>query len=556
MLELVKISNLALMNCETVEFLKGFTVVTGETGAGKSVLLGALAILAGNRVGKEIIGAYSDSCCVQAQLYFSNSAFVDSLLEECALPLCDDGVLVLSRTISKTKAGRITINGAISTLSSLAKIGQAWIDFHGANEPQKLFSEREQLKMLDAFAHNELEREAYLKELSEYSRLQKQISELKNSKKLSSDEIDFLRKRISEIEALDISKESIEQLEEMSKVAEMSSEIVEGASEISNLLLSESGASSMLASANRLASSLATVSESAKNLYERISQASIEIADIAQEYDSLARSCNMSPMQIEQIRQRMSQWLSLGRKYGASVEDVLGACAEMKNKIDMQSDIKASIDKLSFESEKILQKLKPLAERVYKSRLVAAENLSFGVRTLLEKLGFKRPKFEVEIVCGDKPSSDCQSSCSFKFSANAGYAPQELAKIASSGELARVMLAIKTVLAHQDSTPVLVFDEVDANVGGEIGSEVGAQLAILARTHQVFCVTHLPQVAAQGDNHFLVEKTQTDVSTSVRITSISEDSNARVVELARMLGDRTSDTAIKMAKKLLNKNSK
>ena len=556
MLEFVKISNLALMNCETVEFLKGFTVVTGETGAGKSVLLGALAILAGNRVGKEVVGAYSDSCSVQAQLYFSNSTFVDSLLEECSLPLCEDGVLVLSRTISKTKAGRITINGVLSTLSSLAKIGEAWIDFHGANEPQKLFSEREQLKMLDAFAHNEAEREAYLNELSEYQRLQKQINELKNSKRLSSDEIDFLRKRISEIEALDISKESIEQLEEMSKVAEMSSEIVEGASEISNLLLSESGASSMLASANRLAASLAGASENAKGLYERISQASIEIADIAQEYDSLARSCDISPMQIEQIRQRMSQWLSLGRKYGASVEDVLGACAEMKNKIEMQSNIKASIDKLSFESEKILKRLHPLAERVYKSRLVGAENLSSSVRALLEKLGFKRPKFEVEIVCGDKPSGDCQSSCSFKFSANTGYAPQQLAKIASSGELARVMLAIKTVLARQDSTPVLVFDEVDANVGGEIGSEVGAQLAVLAQTHQVFCVTHLPQVAAQGDNHFLVEKTQTDVSTSVRISSISEDFNARVVELARMLGDRTSDTAIKMAKKLLNKNPK
>ncbi len=556
MLEFVKISNLALMKGETVEFSKGFTVVTGETGAGKSVLLGALAILAGNRIGKEVVGAHSDCCTVQAQLSFEDSARINSLLEECALPLCDDGVLVLSRSISKTKSARVSINGALATISALSKIGQAWIDFHGANEPQKLFSEKCQLEMLDAFARNSAAREAYKAVYSQYVGLQKDIQELKNSKKLSPDEIDFLCKRISEIEALDISEESIAELEEMSKVAEMSSEIVEKASEISNLLLSESGASNMLASANRLASSLDGVSENARVLSERVSQASIEIADIAQEYEALARSCNISPAQIEGIRQKMSAWLSLGRKYGASVDDVLKARDEMKRKIEMQSDIKASIDKLSFESEKIFKSLAPLAESVYKTRRVAADKLSASVRKSLEKLGFKKPNFEVEISKSQTPSSDCQSACSFRFSANAGYAPQELAKIASSGELARVMLSIKTILAEQDSTPVLVFDEVDANVGGEIGSEVGAQLSNLAKAHQVFCVTHLPQVAAQGDNHFLVEKTQTENSTSVAISSISENNSTRVAELARMLGDRNSETAIEMAKKLLNKNTK
>ncbi len=556
MLEFVKISNLALMKEETVEFSNGFTVVTGETGAGKSVLLGALAILAGNRIGKEVVGAHSDCCVVQAQLSFEEPARINSLLEECALPLCDDGVLVLSRSISKTKAGRVMVNGSLSTLTSLSKIGQAWVDFHGANEPQKLFSEKYQLEMLDAFARNASERDAYLKVYAEYAQLLKDIQELKNSKKLSPDEIDFLRKRISEIDALNISKEAIDELEEMSKVAEMSSEIVEKASEISNLLLSDSGASSALASANRLASFLENVSENARALSERVSQASIEIADIAQEYDALARSCNISPAQIEDIRQRMSKWLSLGRKYGASIEDVLGARDEMKRKIEMQSDIKASIDRLSFESEKLLKSLEPLAERVYKTRRAAADKLSVSVRDALEKLGFKKPKFEVEIFREENPSSDCQSSCSFRFSANAGYAPQELAKIASSGELARVMLSIKTILAEQDFTPVLIFDEVDANVGGEIGSEVGARLANLAKSHQVFCVTHLPQVAAQGDNHFVVVKTQTENSTSVTISSISENKNARVEEIARMLGDRNSDTAIEMAKKLLKNNSK
>ncbi len=553
MLEFVKISNLALMDSETVEFSKGFTVVSGETGAGKSVLIGAFAMLAGNRVGKEVVGNYGDQCVVQAQLSFKDCSNINSFLEENSLPLCEENSLVLSRTVSKTKSARVMINGELTTLATLAKLGQFWIDFHGANEPQKLFSEKNQLKMLDDFAHNEIERDSYLQKYAQYSATLKEIEILKNSKKLSPDEIDFLRKRIAEIENLNPSKESIAELEEQSKLAEISSDVVAKASEISSLLLSDNGASNLLASVNRLASSLSGASENAKILYERVASASIEIADIAQEYENMARSCSMSVAQIEQIRQQMSSWLSLRRKYGGSVDDVVSAKEEMKHRIEMQSDIKASLDKLAFEAEKHLKALEPLAEKVFNTRKKAADNLTKNVKVLLEKLGFKKPRFEIDIERKPQPSSDCQSSCSFKFSANVGYEPLELAKIASSGEMARVMLSLKTVLAEQDSTPVLVFDEVDSNVGGEIGSEVGKQLANLAQKHQVFCITHLPQVASQADNHFVVVKTQTDTSTSVSITSLCDDIDKRVAEIARMLGDRNSNTAIDMARKLLQK---
>ena len=553
MLEFVKISNLALMDSQTVEFAEGFTVVTGETGAGKSVLLGALAILAGNRVGKEVVGKHSDCSVVQAQLSFADASEINSFLEANDLPLCEDGALIISRTISKTKAGRISINGGISTLATLAKLGNLWIDFHGANEPQKLFSEKNQLSMLDDFAQNAKQREAYLSAYKIYADTLKEIEQLKNTKKLSPDEIEFLQKRIAEIEKLNPTQESIEELERLSKVAEMSSDIVEKSSQIASLLLSESGASSLIADSHRLASSLVSVSDEAKNLFERINQASVEIVDIAQEYERMARSCNMSALEIEQVRQQMSVWLSLGRKYGASVAEVLNARDEMKRRIEMQADIKGAIDKLLFESQKQLKALIPLADAVLKTRKNAAIKLSKIIVELLCKLGFKRPKFDIEIQTQAEPSLDCGSVCAFKFSANVGHEPLPLAKIASSGELARVMLAIKTVLAEQDATAVLVFDEVDANVGGEIGSEVGKQLSKLAKKHQVFCVTHLPQVAAMGDNHFVVVKTQTDVATTVSIDTIADDKNARVSELARMLGDRNSATAIKMAQQLLQK---
>ena len=551
MLEFVKIDNLALMDRECVEFSEGFTVFTGETGAGKSVLLGALALLAGNRAGREVVGARGDSCTVQGQISFADTSEVDAFLAEHSLPPCEDGALVLSRSIFKTKSARAAVNGTATTLSVLAKLGQMWVDFHGANEPQKLFSEKNQLSMLDSFAHNDELTSAYLRVFAQYKKLRGEIETLRNSKKLSPDELEFLRKRISEIEKLNPTEESIAELETLSKTAEMAGEIVEKASEISALLLSEDGAAGSIASANRLAQHLARAGENADALRVRLEQVSVEVADIAQEYERLARGCNMSAAAIENVRSRMSTWLSLRRKYGATVAEVLAAKDEMKRRIETQSDIGATLDRFEFESEKILRSLAPLAERVLKSRRAAAQKLAAGVLETLVRLGFKKPRFEVEITPSDGPSGDCQSSCSFKFSANAGHAVAELAKIASSGEMARVMLAIKTVLAEQDKTPVLVFDEVDANVGGEIGAEVGAQLARLSAGRQVFCVTHLPQVAARGDNHFVVSKTQTENSTSVSISHLGAKSAERVAELSRMLGDRHDKTAIEMARKLL-----
>lgn len=551
MLEFVKIANLALMDRETVEFSDGFTAVTGETGAGKSVLLGALAILAGNRVGKEVIGKYGDSCTVEGQISFPRADIIEAFLEENALPPCEDGAVVISRSIHRQKTARILINGALTTLSVLAKMGRLWVDFHGANEPQKLFSEKNQLSMLDAYAHNFNERQKYLDVYDKYRQRLKNIELLRNSKKLSADEIEFLKKRISEIQRLNPTQESIAELEEKSKIAEMSSQIVEGAWQISSLLLSDEGASSMVAQALRAADALSGVSPQAKGLAERIRATSIEMADIAQEYEALARSCNMTPAQIEQVRSDMSAWLSLERKYGAGVEKVLEAKREMETKVASQSDVKAAIDRLSFEAQKLLKELAPLSEAVLQSRKNAAQKLSRSVVESLLKLGFKKPRFEIILERDDEPTADCQSRCSFRFSANAGHDVAELAKIASSGELARVMLALKTALAKQDDTQVLVFDEVDSNVGGEVGSEVGAQLLALSKNRQVFCVTHLPQVAARADHHFVVTKTQTDTSTSVKITSIDSSHTARVSELARMLGDRNSKTALMMAEKLL-----
>ena len=327
---------------------------------------------------------------------------------------------------------------------------------------------------------------------------------------------------------------------------------MEKSNAVYELLEGDGGVSGILSQANRLASDLDGAGDAAASLTQRLSNAAVELSDIAEEYARLSRSCDMSEEEIEDVRKRMSDWLSLARKYGATPELVRDARDEMKRKIATQSDVKSSIKKLEEREAEILEKLKPVAESILETRKKGAKALSAAVEKILARLGFKNATLKIGISAEKQPSPDCGSSCEFLFGANAGIEAQPLAKIASSGELARVMLALKTVLAEADDTPVLVFDEVDANVGGEIGVEVGKELAALAKKRQVFCVTHLPQVAACAHNHFLVEKTQTKNSTNVSISPIGNEKQKRVVELARMLGDRTSDSALAHAQKLLD----
>lgn len=552
MIEFLKISNLALLEGANIEFSGGFTAVTGETGAGKSVMLGALSLLAGNRCGREIIREGADACKVEALLSFPDTSEIDAFLAENGLEKCEDNTLVLARTISREKSGRAFVNGALAPLSTLAELGSKWIDFHGPREPQKLFSLKNQLSMLDNFCGCAQAKEKYLSLYRERAAVLADIQSLKNSKKLTPSEIEFLRSQIDSIDDLDPTDENISELEQTSKTAEMASEIAEKSNAIYELIEGENGATSAVAQANRLASDLDAAGENAASLTRRLENVSVELSDIAGEYERLARSCDMSEEEIASVRRRMSDWLSLSRKYGASPELVRTARDEMARKIEMQSDVGASIKKLEEREAEILEALKPIAAEILKARKSGAKKLAQEAGKVLERLGFKNASFTIAVEAQQEPSPDCGSACEFLFSANAGKSAQPLAKIASSGELARVMLALKTVLAQADGTPVLVFDEVDANVGGEIGAEVGRELAKLAENRQVFCVTHLPQVAAQAHSHFLVEKTQTQNSTSVSIAQIAGDKRRRISELARMIGDRTSESAIAHAQKLLD----
>ena len=397
--------------------------------------------------------------------------------------------------------------------------------------------------MLDTFAGDSQLLEEYMRIYSERRQMLSNIESLSQTKSLGEDEIEFLRSRIAAIDAVNPTEESIAELEEKSKLAEAASDIVEKSSAVAEAIDGDGGILEKLAAASKFASEISRFSAAAESLSERLRGVGLELADISSEYGNLARSSNMDEAQIETVRRKMTDWLGLCRKFGNSVESVLSARREMA----------ATMEKLRRRADELLESLVPIAEKILKAREKAAKKLAERASKTLLGLGFKNARFDISISAESEPSPDCGSSCEFMFMANPGQPLLPLAKIASSGELARVMLALKTTLADADATPLLVFDEVDANVGGEIGAEVGKRLAELSKGHQVFCVTHLPQVAACANGHFLVEKSQTKTSTSVSIARIDGDKKRRVSELARMLGDRNSESAVAHAQKLLDK---
>ena len=553
MIEYLRIENLALLERAEIDFTEGFTAVTGETGAGKSVLLGALAMLSGARCGKEAVGGHSDTCRVEAVLRFKDTSKIDRLLESAGLPPCEDGTLLISRVVGISKPSRAFVNSSPAPLSFLSKLGGYWIDFHGPGEPQKLFSRKNQLEMLDTFAGDSQLLEEYMRIYSERRQTLLNIESLSQTKSLGEDEIEFLRSRIAAIDAVNPTEESIAELEEKSKLAEAASDIVEKSSAVAEAIDGDGGILEKLAAASKFASEISRFSAAAESLSERLRGVGLELADISSEYGNLARSSNMDEAQIETVRRKMTDWLGLCRKFGNSVESVLSARREMAAKIENQSHVRATMEKLRRGADELLESLAPIADKILKAREKATKKLAERASKTLLGLGFKNARFGISISAEPEPSPDCGSSCEFMFMANPGQPLLPLAKIASSGELARVMLALKTTLADADATPLLVFDEVDANVGGEIGAEVGKRLAELSKSHQVFCVTHLPQVAACANGHFLVEKSQTKTSTSVSIARIDGDKKRRVSELARMLGDRNSESAVAHAQKLLDK---
>ena len=550
MIRRLQIRDLALMDRTELELGSGFTVVTGETGAGKSVLLGALSLLAGNRAAKTIVRKGAEECSVEAELETDGDKRFDEVLKSLDLPVCDDGLLILKRSVHATKAGRISINGGSATLTQLQQLGELWIDFHGPGEPQKLMRAETQLEMLDLHAGLASALATYRTGWRLRNDLLREAAEAATAERLSEDEAAFLRSQLDKLDSLDLSEEAITKLERDHARSSRAQELAALLGQLESGLGSD-GLGEVMPKLLKAGDDIARIDAEAEALRDRLNSLAAEAEDIRADFARLGRGLSADDESAAELEGKMNLWLEFRRKYGPGAEAVREKREALRRRLASQGDVEARVSKLKAEAAKVEKDLRKQAEALRAARTKAADKLATAARKMLGSLGFKKADLRIEVAVAELGPYGADA-VRFLFCPNAGQDLLPLDQIASSGEAARVMLALKTVLAAVDRTPVLVFDEVDANVGGEIGAQVGRELAALGKGHQVFCVTHLPQVAALGHAHLVVTKTQDDKSTTVEIAPVHGKRKDRESELARMLGDRASKVALSHARELLD----
>ena len=550
MIRRLQIRDLALMDRTVLELGAGFTVVTGETGAGKSVLLGALSLLAGNRAAKTIVRKGAEECSVEAELDTDGDKRFEALLKALDLPAGDDGLLILKRSVHAAKAGRISVNGGAATLAQLQQLGELWIDFHGPGEPQKLMRAETQLEMLDLHAGLAAPLATYRAGWRQRNELLREAAEAATAERLSEDEEAFLRSQLEKLDSLDLSEEAITKLERDHARSSRAQELAALLGQLEAGLGSD-GLGEVLPKLLKAGDDVARIDEEASALRDRLNSLAAEAEDIRADFARLGRGLSSDDESAAELDGKMNLWLEFRRKYGPGAEAVREKREALRRRLAAQGDVEARVAKLKAEAAKAEKDLRRQADALRASRTKAADKLVAAARKMLGSLGFKKADLRIEVAVAELGPHGADA-VRFLFCPNVGQDLLPLDQIASSGEAARVMLALKTVLAAVDRTPVLVFDEVDANVGGEIGAQVGRELAALGQGHQVFCVTHLPQVAALGHAHLVVTKTQDDKSTTVEIAPVHGRRKDRESELARMLGDRASKVALSHARELLD----
>jgi DNA repair protein RecN (Recombination protein N) len=547
MLTTLRIKNFALVEDLTLELQPGYNVITGETGAGKSIFIGALNLTLGERADRHLIRTGADSCLVEAVFDLEKlGAPIAKYLEENGLEPCEHHQLLLKRTLTSGGANRQFINGSPATLAQLAAIGQWLVDIHGPHEHQSLLRPAKQLSLLDAFGDLVADRENLAGVLRRENLLVRQKQELIVDENTYHQQLDLLR-----FQAREISDAALQADEEISAEAEY-----RRASNSARLLeLTQSAREVLGETDNSIPQQIAVLGRQLQDL-QRLDPHAVELSSLQAQAVSLLQDLQNSllnyqekvetdPETLRKLEDRLNLLQSLKRKYGSTTREMIAFGENARRKLETLEQRDAELDRLNKELAKVRFELWKLAEELSQKRAKHIPLLCKAVSKQMSVLGFKQSRFEIslsrsEAGTAEKPGAVTSSGIDrveFEFSPNPGEPLRPLRAIGSSGELARVMLAIKTVLAQEDDIPVLVFDEVDANVGGETAKAVGEKMAEIARNRQVLCITHLPQVAAPAGAHYVAEKTVKSGRTISEIRLLNR--KERVEELTRMLGGQS-----------------
>lgn len=563
MLTTLRIKNLALVADLTLELQPGYNVITGETGAGKSILIGALNLLLGGRADRTLLRSGSDTCSVEGVFDVAKlRAPLKLFLDENGLEPCEDGQLVVKRIFTAAGSNRQFINGSPTTLQILDTLGEWLVDIHGPHDHQSLLHPARQLDILDAFGNLAAPRAAFAALVQRRAAVEAAKAALVVDEQTYAQQLDLLRFQVREITDAQLRPDEEAQVEQDYQRTNNAAKLIELSQAALGVLgEADDSALTQLGLVGRTLQELQRLDPGAAVLVAAHGQATIELQELQNALSHYLDRIELDPERLQQLEERLNLIHSLQRKYGPTLAEVFafGAAAEQKLRSLEQRD--AELSRLNTELQKIDAELLTAGKGLSAQRRKVIPRLNKSVVKELNALGFKQSHFDAALETPAFGSSSAQPSSKngdlkssgfdtveFQFAPNPGEPPRPLRAIASSGEMARVMLALKTVLAEEDDIPVLVFDEVDANVGGETAHAVGEKMCQIARQHQVLCVTHLAPVAAQAGAHFVVNK-QVKAGRTLSEISLLQRSD-RVTELARMLGGQ-SDAARRHAEELL-----
>jgi DNA repair protein RecN (Recombination protein N) len=529
------------------EVAAGFSVVTGETGAGKSVILGALKLVLGERADKSLIRTGADQCSVEALFELDEVAEIDRVLGDQGIEPCEEGQLLLKRIFSVSGGNRQFINGSQTTLGVLKQIGDGLVDLHGPHDHQSLLSREQQLVLVDAFGDSRERLRRYQASFQEVSRLREQRENV--LQQTADQNLDLWRHQLRELEAADLKPCEVQNLQTRYHVAvnsrrlmEISGSILRQLSEVEQSVLSQ------LTDIARQLRELNRLDESTDELLQAHEAATIELEELERAIVKYQTNLEINPEELQLMEERLNLLQSLQRKHQRDETGLIELIADLKARLELVDRREEMLAELGARLTRELRQLTEFGGQLTQGRVRAAKKLARDIREHLKDLGFNQAAFEIQIEPLTEPRGTGFETVEYLFAPNPGEPLKPLKAIASSGEISRVMLAVKTALAQEDLVGLLVFDEIDANVGGEIAHSIGTKMRSLGGNRQVLVITHMPQVAAAASRHFYVSKAVTNGRTRTSLTEVVGDN--RVEELARMLGGKTK-SAREHAKALL-----
>ena len=550
MLKSLSIKNYLLIDELSVSFNNGFTVITGETGAGKSILVGGISLILGKRADLSVNRDKSQKCIIEG-VFDIGSYNLKSIFDKQELDY--DTETILRREISSSGKSRAFINDSPVNLGQLSAIGSKIIDIHSQYQNLEILEDDFQFNILDIISNNNKNVLEYENLLKSYKTKKRDLDFLVDERKNLIQSIDYNRFILDEIDSSNVLNENLEDLENiqssLSNFEEISNELNFSSQLINN---EDLGISSNLLKLKNSISKISENSEKYKSILDRIISLKIETDDIAFEIDSILNSLEQNPEKLNTVIAKIDSINSLFRKHSIStIEDLVEFRDKLALKVESTENIDQKISFLEKECLLLKDKLKEVAQKINKNRLLVIPDFISRIENVLTDLGMKNSKFKIDLVHSDNFYKKGMDEIQFLFKANKGYDFKKIKEAASGGEMSRIMLAIKSIMANYNQLPSIIFDEIDTGVSGEISKKMGIIMKNLGSKLQTFSITHLPQIAAMGESHFKIYKSDEEGITKTMMLKLNE--NDRIVEIAKMLeGNNASESAFIHAKQLLN----